>query len=42
VPRPNTAGDEVMKLVVADATVARRHRLDALAITRLPTLVGAP
>jgi hypothetical protein len=29
---PNTAGDKVMKLVVTDATVARRHRLDALAI----------
>lgn len=29
---PNTAGDEVMKLVITDATVACRHRLDALAI----------
>src|ERR1017187_2182853 len=29
---PHAAGDEVMKLVVADLAVARRHRLDALAI----------
>src|SRR6202161_2976123 len=30
---PHAAGDEVMKLVVADLAVARRHGLDALAIT---------
>ncbi len=30
---PNTAGDEVVKLVIADTTVTGRHRLDALAIT---------
>jgi hypothetical protein len=31
---PDSAGDEVMKLVVSDIAVARRHGLDALAIPR--------
>ena len=31
---PDAARDEVVQLVIADACVARRHRLDALAIAR--------